>query len=181
MVRVTRPGFARSDLPSATCRPANWVVFGVGDIDARIMFVGEAPGADEEIQGEPFVGPAGQLLTKMIQGMGLERAEVYIGNIMNWRPEMKAINGIVPLGNRPPTAQEMAYCLPYLKAQIEIVNPEIVVALGATAATGLLGAGSVPDAWPDTRSMAGICQQAPDGDVSSELYFGGLRPIRRNG
>ena len=70
----------------AHVRSGKKVVLGVGNLDAKIMFVGEAPGAEEEVQGEPFVGPAGQLLTKMIQGMGLKRGDVYIGNIMNWRP-----------------------------------------------------------------------------------------------
>lgn len=110
------------------------VVFGVGSPDADLFFVGEAPGADEEIQGEPFVGRAGQLLTKMIQAMGLAREEVYIGNIMNWRPEMPT-----KVGNRPPAQEEMEFCLPYLKAQIEIVKPKVVIALGATAVSGLLG------------------------------------------
>jgi uracil-DNA glycosylase len=130
----------------ATCcahvRPGKKVVLGVGSLDATIMFVGEAPGADEEIQGEPFVGPAGQLLTKMIQAMGLKREEVYIGNIMNWRPEMPVAGGGQQVGNRPPTEEEMRYCLPYLRAQIEVVNPQLLVALGATAAQGLLGFGS---------------------------------------
>jgi uracil-DNA glycosylase family 4 len=103
------------------------------------MFVGEAPGADEEVQGEPFVGPAGQLLNKMITGMGLARSDVYIGNIMNWRPDMPTGPGGIQSGNRPPTESEMAHCLPYLKAQIEIVRPKLLVALGATAAKGLLG------------------------------------------
>jgi uracil-DNA glycosylase family 4 len=133
-------------LTDATCRahvrPNKQVVFGVGSIEAQIMFVGEAPGAEEEIQGEPFVGPAGQLLTRMIGGMCLQRADVYIGNIMNWRPEIPGSAGTVQYGNRPPTEQEMAYCLPYLKAQIEVVNPVLLVALGATAAQGLLGFGS---------------------------------------
>jgi uracil-DNA glycosylase family 4 len=120
-------------------RPGKQVVFGVGSIEARIMFVGEAPGAEEEVQGEPFVGPAGQLLTKMIQGMGLKREEVYIGNIMNWRPELPGGNGQGQVGNRPPTEAEMRYCLPYLRAQIEVVNPVLLVALGKTAAEGLLG------------------------------------------
>ncbi|MBM3854823.1 MAG: uracil-DNA glycosylase [Verrucomicrobia bacterium] len=127
----------------ATCRanvrPGKKVVLGVGSLEAKIMFVGEAPGADEEIQGEPFVGPAGQLLTKMIQGMGLARGEVYIGNIMNWRPQMPTIEGREQVGNRPPTEDEMRYCLPYLRAQIDVVNPELLVALGSTAAQGLLG------------------------------------------
>lgn len=115
-------------------KPGKKVVFGVGNLDAKIFFCGEAPGADEEIQGEPFVGRAGQLLTKIISAMGIARGDVYIGNIMNWRPELPTSRG-----NRPPTEEEMAYCLPYLKAQIEIVNPQVVVALGMTAVNGLLG------------------------------------------
>jgi len=126
----------------AHARPGKQVVLGVGNLDARIMFVGEAPGADEEVQGEPFVGPAGQLLNRMIAGTGLNRADVYIGNIMNWRPEMPLGPGGIQAGNRPPTAEEMAYCLPYLRAQIEIVDPGLLVALGATAAQGLLGHGT---------------------------------------
>jgi uracil-DNA glycosylase len=126
----------------AHVRPGKKIVLGVGSLDARLFFVGEAPGADEEVQGEPFVGPAGQLLTKMIQGMGLSREQVYIGNIMNWRPEMPVNAGGVQIGNRPPTPEEMNYCLPYLKAQLEIVQPQLIVALGATAAAGLLGQGS---------------------------------------
>lgn len=130
-------------LTNETCRsqvmPGKKLVFGVGDIDAKIMFVGEAPGADEEVQGEPFVGPAGQLLTKMIAGMGLKREETYIGNIMNWRPKISVRDGAPQVGNRPPDAEEMAYCLPFLQAQIEIVKPAVIVALGATAARGLMG------------------------------------------
>jgi len=126
----------------AHVRPGKRIVLGVGDLDARICLVGEAPGAEEEIQGEPFVGPAGQLLTKMIQAMGLSRSQVYIGNIMNWRPELPVDGDGFQSGNRPPTAAELAYCLPYLRAQLEIVEPELVVALGTTAAQGLLGPGT---------------------------------------
>lgn len=126
----------------ANVRPGKKVVLGVGSLDARIMFVGEAPGAEEELQGEPFVGPAGQLLTRMIQAMGLKRAEVYIGNIMNWRPQLPTVEGREQVGNRPPNEDEMRYCLPYLRAQIEIVAPEVLVALGSTAAQGLLGFGA---------------------------------------
>ena len=120
-------------------RPGKRVVLGVGSLDAKLFFCGEAPGAEEETQGEPFVGPAGQLLTKMIQAMGLKREDVYIGNIMNWRPQLPTVDGVEQLGNRPPTPEEMAYCLPYLRAQLEIVQPEIIIALGSTAAKGLLG------------------------------------------
>ncbi|OHE73797.1 MAG: hypothetical protein A2007_02235 [Verrucomicrobia bacterium GWC2_42_7] len=115
-------------------RPGKKVVCGVGSLNAKIFFCGEAPGGDEEIIGEPFVGKAGQLLTKIINAMGLQRSDVYIGNIMNWRPEMET-----DVGNRPPTQQEMNFCLPYLKAQIAIVQPQVIVALGATAVHGLLG------------------------------------------
>jgi DNA polymerase len=136
-------------------RPGKKVVLGVGSLDAAIMFVGEAPGAEEEIQGEPFVGPAGQLLNRMIAGMGLSRADVYIGNIMNWRPDLPAGPDGVQTGNRPPTESEMAHCLPYLRAQVEIVNPRLLVALGASAAKGLLGPrafgalGEVRGRWHD--------------------------------
>ncbi len=116
-------------------KPGKKIVFGVGHLDADIFFCGEAPGADEEIEGVPFVGRAGQLLTKMIQGMGLSRDQVYIGNIMNFRPDTGT-----PFGNRPPTQKEMEFCLPYLKAQVAIVRPKVLVALGATAVNGLLGA-----------------------------------------
>ncbi|MDR2371539.1 MAG: uracil-DNA glycosylase [Puniceicoccales bacterium] len=116
-------------------RPGKNLVFGVGDLDAEIFFCGEAPGADEEIQGIPFVGRAGQLLTKIITAMDLSREKVYIGNIMNWRPEMDS-----ETGNRPPTQEEMQFCLPYLIEQVEIVQPKVIVALGATAVSGLLGA-----------------------------------------
>jgi uracil-DNA glycosylase len=126
----------------ANVRAGKKVVLGVGSLAAKIMFVGEAPGAEEEIQGEPFVGPAGQLLTKMIQAMGLKRSDVYIGNIMNWRPQMPTVEGREQVGNRPPNEEEMRYCLPYLRAQIEVVNPDLLVALGSTAAQGLLGFGS---------------------------------------
>lgn len=136
-------------------RPGKKVVLGVGSLDAAIMFIGEAPGAEEEIQGEPFVGPAGQLLNKMIGGMGLSRSEVYIGNIMNWRPDLPVGEKGVQTGNRPPTEAEMAYCLPYLRAQVDIVKPQLLVALGATAAKGLLGyrtfgaLGEVRGRWHD--------------------------------
>ncbi|MDR0340327.1 MAG: hypothetical protein LBH53_02065 [Puniceicoccales bacterium] len=115
-------------------QPPMKVVFGVGNLNADIFFCGEAPGADEERQGEPFVGRAGQLLNKIIEAMGLRRSDVYIGNIMNWRPEMPT-----PHGNRPPTQAEMEFCLPYLRAQLEIVSPKVIVALGTTAVNGLIG------------------------------------------
>lgn len=124
----------------ANVHPGKQVVFGVGNLDAAIMFVGEAPGGDEEDQGEPFVGRAGQLLNRMIKAMGLERDQVYIGNILNWRPAMGARNPDgSQTGNRPPTQEEMACCLPFIRAQIAVVQPRVLVALGKTAVDGLLG------------------------------------------
>jgi uracil-DNA glycosylase len=111
------------------------VVFGVGNIDAELMFVGEGPGADEDLQGEPFVGLAGQLLTRMIKAMGLAREDVYIANVLKCRPDMPAGSS----GNRKPTPEEMQTCIPYLHAQIDLIQPKVLVALGGTAVEGLLG------------------------------------------
>jgi DNA polymerase len=111
------------------------VVFGVGSIDAELMFVGEAPGADEDEQGEPFVGKAGQLLTRIIQTMGFTRDSVYIANILKCRPDTPGQSA----GNRKPTPQEMQTCIPYLHEQIDLIRPRVIVALGGTAIEGLLG------------------------------------------
>lgn len=111
------------------------VVFGVGNPEAELMFVGEAPGEDEDRKGEPFVGKAGQLLTKIIETMGYRREDVYIANVLKCRPDMPAGAS----GNRKPTSAEMKTCLPYLEEQIAIVQPRALVALGATAMEGLQG------------------------------------------
>jgi len=103
-------------------------VFGEGDPDAELMFVGEGPGADEDRLGRPFVGRAGQLLDKEIIAMGLKRDEVYIANIVKTRPP----------GNRVPTYEEAVVCKPYLERQIQIIQPKVIVALGATSAKYLL-------------------------------------------
>ena len=116
-------------------RTRTQTVFGVGNPDAELMFVGEAPGADEDARGEPFVGRAGQLLTRIIETMGLSRDQVYIANILKCRPDMP--KGAP--GNRPPTSEEMSTCIGYLIEQIEIIQPRVLVALGATAVQGLLG------------------------------------------
>jgi len=105
------------------------IVFGDGDPNARLMFVGEGPGADEDAQGLPFVGRAGQLLNNMITAMGLSRSQVYIANIVKCRPPQ----------NRVPEPAEANTCAPFLFRQIEVIQPEVIVALGATAATYLLG------------------------------------------
>jgi len=104
-------------------------VFGIGSHQARWMFIGEAPGADEDQQGEPFVGRAGQLLTSMIRASGLRREEVYIANVLKCRPP----------GNRDPKPAEAASCRGYLERQIELVSPALIVAVGRIAAQNLLG------------------------------------------
>ena len=105
------------------------VVFGSGDPDADLMFIGEGPGAKEDAQGLPFVGPAGELLTKIIRGIDLEREQVYIANIVKCRPPR----------NRDPVPEEVAACRAYLERQIELVQPKVMVALGRVAAQTLLG------------------------------------------
>lgn len=103
-------------------------VFGTGNPNAEIMFIGEAPGADEDLQGLPFVGRAGQLLTKLLKYVGIDREQIYICNILKCRPP----------NNRKPLPSEIELCKPYLLKQIELVKPKIIVALGATAIEGLL-------------------------------------------
>jgi DNA polymerase len=104
------------------------IVFGVGNVNADIMFVGEGPGADEDEQGEPFVGRAGQLLNNMISAMGIQRRDVYIANIVKCRPP----------GNRVPEKDECDTCSPFLMRQIAVIQPKVIVALGAVAAKNLL-------------------------------------------
>jgi DNA polymerase len=116
-------------------RSRTQVVFGIGNPAAELLFVGEAPGADEDAQGEPFVGKAGQLLTKIIQAMGFERSDIFIANVLKCRPDMPAGES----GNRKPKPAEMATCLPWLGEQIALIQPRVIVALGATAVEGLLG------------------------------------------
>jgi DNA polymerase len=126
-------------MPCVKCAPLaaarKNVVFGVGDINARLMFIGEAPGSDEDEQGEPFVGRAGQLLTRIIQTMGLTRNSVYIANVLKCRPDTPGQAS----GNRKPTPQEMQTCIPYLRGQIDLIGPKVIVTLGATALEGLIG------------------------------------------
>jgi DNA polymerase len=123
------------------------IVFGTGNPDAELMFVGEAPGADEDQQGEPFVGRAGQLLNNMITAMGLKRADVYIANIIKCRPP----------GNRTPLPEECAICSPFLLRQIDTIQPKALNALGAVAARTLLSVnqpmGTLRGRWYDFRGI----------------------------
>ncbi|RPJ35605.1 MAG: uracil-DNA glycosylase [Verrucomicrobiaceae bacterium] len=146
-------------LASLQAQAANWpparalgtlretMVFSTGNPDARIMLVGEAPGYEEEKKREPFVGPAGQKLTDILKAMGLAREEVYISNIVKFRPATPRQT----TNNRPPGPEEIAACLPFIRAEVEIVRPECIIALGGTAAQGLLGSeatvGSLRGAW----------------------------------
>ena len=120
-------------LPELFQRAQN-MVFGVGNINARIMFIGEAPGADEDRLGEPFVGAAGKLLDKMIAAMGLKRKDVYISNVVKYRPDMPAGSR----GNRKPTPEELLQCRPHIMRQVAVIRPEVIVGRGATALEGLL-------------------------------------------
>jgi DNA polymerase len=115
-------------------RRAQNMVFGEGSLDAQIMFIGEAPGAEEDQQGRPFVGKAGELLDKMIAAMGLQRENVYISNVVKYRPDMPEGSS----GNRKPTPEECAECRPYVLRQISVIQPAVIVGLGATAMEGLL-------------------------------------------
>jgi uracil-DNA glycosylase family 4 len=121
------------------------LVFGVGNVNADIMFVGEGPGADEDAQGEPFVGRAGQLLNNMITAMGIKREDVYIANVVKCRPP----------GNRTPESDECDTCSPFLLRQIEVIQPKVIVALGATAAKTLLAVndsmGNLRGRWYDFK------------------------------
>lgn len=110
------------------CEKRTNLVFGVGDTKARLLFVGEAPGRDEDVKGEPFVGEAGMLLTKIIQAMGLQRSQVYICNVLKCRPP----------NNRNPLPSEIEQCHPFMLRQVKAIKPEVIVALGTFAAQTLL-------------------------------------------
>lgn len=127
-------------------RRRNSIVFGVGNPKARLVFIGEGPGADEDAQGIPFVGRAGQLLTQMIEAMGLKRDDVYICNVVKCRPPE----------NRTPEPDEIETCSPYLLRQLEVIQPQVIVCLGAVAAKTLLGTnasmGKLRQQWFEFRS-----------------------------
>ncbi len=131
------------------------IVFGTGDPHAELMFIGEGPGADEDAQGLPFVGRAGQLLNNMISAMGLKREQVYIANIVKCRPP----------GNRTPERDECDTCSPFLMRQIHVIRPKVIVALGATAAKNLLG---MNDSMASMRGKFYDFSPPSDGDEPFE-------------
>ena len=114
------------------------VVVGSGDCHAKILFVGEAPGVEEDLSGHPFVGPSGELLTKILIAMGLGRESVFLSSILKCRPDTPGES----VGNRKPRPEEVSTCIPWLDRQIDLIQPQVLVALGASAAEGLLGKGT---------------------------------------
>jgi len=155
----------REDLGDCTrCRlhkqGRNQIVFGVGNPNADLMFIGEAPGADEDQQGEPFVGRAGQLLTNMIKAMGLEREQVYIANIIKCRPP----------NNRTPERDECETCSPFLMRQVATIKPKVIVALGAVAAKTLL---AINDSMSNLRGR--WYEFKPTGVRSNDPNWSGVK------
>jgi DNA polymerase len=144
------------------------LVFGVGDPSADLMFVGEGPGADEDAAGDPFVGKAGKLLDKILAAAGIVREEVYITNVVKCRPP----------GNRDPEIEEIVTCLPFLRKQIELVNPKILCALGRHAAQTLLGRpdpiGRLRGVWYEWEGRRLICTYHPSACLRDPSY---KRPV----
>jgi len=151
------------------------MVFATGNPDARVMLVGEAPGYQEEREREPFVGPAGQKLNDILKAMGLSREEVYISNIVKFRPATPRQT----TNNRKPSPGEMAACMPFVRAEIGIVKPECIVALGGTSAEGLLGLEgaitSMRGPWHDFEGTPVRVTYHP----SYLLQSGGSNPVKR--
>jgi uracil-DNA glycosylase len=151
------------------------MVFATGNPEARVMLVGEAPGYQEEKEREPFVGPAGQKMNDILKAMGLSREEVYISNIVKFRPlTLKQTTN-----NRKPSAEEMAACMPFIRAEISIVQPQLIIALGGTAAEGLLNlSGTVTSMrgnWHDFEGTPVRVSYHP----SYLLQSGGSNPVKR--
>lgn len=154
------------------------MVFSAGDPNARLMLIGEAPGAEEERQREPFVGPAGQKLTDILKAMGLERSQVYISNICKFRPAMENQGN----SNRAPNDLEMATCLPFVITEIDILRPQIVVALGATASKGLGlegSVGSLRGRFHDFQGTAVMVTYHPSYLLREEKMNGGMEAKRQ--
>ena len=151
------------------------MVFATGNPDAEIMFVGEAPGYNEEKEGEPFVGPAGQKLNDILKAMGIQRADVYISNLVKFRPSLPKQT----TNNRKPSPEEMAACLPLVMAEISVVRPKLIIALGGTAAEGLLWlegtVGALRDKWHDLSGIPARVTYHP----SYLLQSGGSNDVKR--
>ena len=151
------------------------MVFATGSPDAEIMLVGEAPGHNEEKEGEPFVGPAGQKLNDILKAMGLKRGDVYISNLVKFRPALPRQT----TNNRKPTPEEMAACLPLVMAEISVVRPKLIIALGGTAAEGLLGlegtVGSMRGKWHEVSGIPARVTYHP----SYLLQSGGSNDVKR--
>lgn len=151
------------------------MVFATGDPDAEIMLVGEAPGYNEEKEGEPFVGPAGQKLNDILKAMGLKREAVYISNLVKFRPALPKQT----TNNRKPSPEEMAACLPLVMAEISVVRPKLIIALGGTAAEGLLGlegaVGTMRGKWHEVSGIPARVTYHP----SYLLQSGGSNQVKR--
>ena len=185
---LTITGTSRSEqLESLRHQAENWpaakalgtlretMVFATGNPEARVMLVGEAPGYQEEKEREPFVGPAGQKMNDILKAMGISREEVYISNIVKFRPATPKQT----TNNRKPSPEEMAACLPFVRAEIRIVKPECIIALGGTAAEGLLGLTGTVTAmrgpWHDFEGTPVRVTYHP----SYLLQSGGSNPVKR--
>ena len=176
-----------AQLASIRAQAANWspaislgslretMVFATGNPDAEIMLVGEAPGYNEEKEEEPFVGPAGQKLNDILKAMGVKREDVYISNLVKFRPAMPRQT----TNNRKPTPEEMAACLPLVMAEISVVKPKLIIALGGTAAEGLLGlegpVGSMRGKWHEVSGIPTRVTYHP----SYLLQSGGSNDVKR--
>lgn len=151
------------------------MVFAIGNADAEIMLIGEAPGHNEEKEGEPFVGPAGQKLNDILKAMGVNRGDVYISNLVKFRPALPRQT----TNNRKPTPEEMAACLPLVLAEIAVVKPKIIIALGGTAAEGLIGlegtVGSMRGKWHEVSGIPTRVTYHP----SYLLQSGGSNDVKR--
>lgn len=165
------------------------MVFATGNPDADIMLVGEAPGYNEEKEGEPFTGPAGLKLNDILKAMGLKREEVYISNLVKFRPAMPKQT----TNNRKPTPGEMAACLPLVMAEISVVQPKIIIALGGTTAEGLLGlegtVGSMREKWHDLSGIPArvtyhpsyLLQSGASNDIKRALWEDMLAAMEKLG
>lgn len=154
-IEALRKQVLKCKLCPELAKTRNKVVFGSGNIHAKLVFVGEAPGADEDRQGLPFVGRAGQLLTKIIEAMGMTRDQVFICNVLKCRPP----------NNRPPAPGEVVHCRPYLKRQLEIIKPKVIVALGNHAVKALLqteqGISGLRGTFRDYEGIPMMCTYHP--------------------